>query len=218
MAGVELLAGTRQEGESPKAVIACNDFLRIGSGRTMRKLLEQYEKSRKNAPPTRSWNTIKKWAVNYGWQERAAIYDALVEQRKNERRDRIMNSGLAQAHNRVVSLKKLARFLLDQVYEEDAEGNHPRVWLRDVKQIGTGDAAERVDIEHFNAALIRELRGVLDDLAKEVGERRSHTDGTNINVDATQLTDEQLLRIAKGEDVAFVLATPGIGGAGTSAA
>ena len=34
-----------------------------------------------------------------------------------------------------------------------------------------GEFAERVDIERFNAAIISEVRGVLDDIAKETGGR-----------------------------------------------
>jgi hypothetical protein len=44
-----------------------------------------------------------------------------------------------------------------------------------VKQIGGGQYAERVDIERFNAPLISEYRGILDDIARETGGRRSQS-------------------------------------------
>jgi hypothetical protein len=41
----------------------------------------------------------------------------------------------------------------------------------DVKVVGTGDAAEVVDIERFNSALFTQYRETLNDLAKEAGGR-----------------------------------------------
>jgi hypothetical protein len=46
------------------------------------------------------------------------------------------------------------------------------VWLPDVKQVGSGENAERVDIVKFNSALIAEYRSTLADLAAETGGRR----------------------------------------------
>ncbi len=47
-----------------------------------------------------------------------------------------------------------------------------KIWLPDVKSIGTGPTAERVDLVQFNAPLIRELRACLDDIAAELGDPR----------------------------------------------
>ena len=45
---VQLLAGERCEGESDRAVVACNDYLRLGPGRSLRKLLKKPGKTRQN--------------------------------------------------------------------------------------------------------------------------------------------------------------------------
>ena len=50
------------------------------------------------------------------------------------------------------------------------------LWVPDVKVVGTGDAAEVVDIERFNGALLREFRETLNDIAKEVGGRIAKTE------------------------------------------
>jgi hypothetical protein len=59
--------------------------------------------------------------------------------------------------------------------------------LDQVKGVGSGDAAMIVDYEEFNKSEVDAYRGVLDDIAKEVGDRRNineHTgaDGDDITV------------------------------------
>jgi len=169
--GVTLLAGTRQKSESYKAVQGCNDFLRMGPGRSLAGLYRQYRETQGNTTPTRSKATIEDWSHRYGWTQRAEAYDRALEDEKNARAAQIMSEGLAQAHERVVKLRDLAGFLETQLYEQGEDGVYHNVWVPDVKQIGGGEFAERVDIEHFNAAIISEFRATLDDLAKETGGR-----------------------------------------------
>lgn len=210
-----LLAGSKQKGESRKAVLACNDYLRMGRGRSIADLWRKYTEVHNDTHPTRSYNTLRQWSSRYNWDERASEYDALLEQQKNERRQQVMESGFALDFERTDELKKLAHFLIGQIYEQGEDGVHHNVWLPDVKQIGSGKNAERVDIERFNAAILTELRGILDDLAKETGGRIRNIKASLLNLDVTELTDGQLKRIADGEDPLVVLATSGGGGAGT---
>lgn len=195
------LAGTRHEAESDKAVIACNDYLRLGAGRSLYNLYESYRaqsesKTSPEKPSSRRLATLKGWSSKFGWVERATQYDAEYEARKEERRQQVMNDRLALDFERVLVLQDLAAFLLSQIYEQ-VDGSYPNLWLPDVKQIGSGENAERVDIERFNAAIISELRGTLDDLAKETGGRLRRTDVTSggkpISLSADQLAaiDEQ---------------------------
>jgi len=168
---IEPLVGQRQRNETAKAVQGCNDYLRMGPGRSLAALHRCYLEIPENAQPTRSYDTIRTWSERYEWAERAEAYDMQLEQQKNQRRDEIMASGLALAHERVEKLKWLAAFLEEQIQEQGEDGVYHNVWLPDVKQIGSGEYAERVDIERFNAALISEYRAALDDLAKETGGR-----------------------------------------------
>lgn len=202
---VELLAGSRQKRETTKAVQACNDWIRLGPGRSLPDLLEKYTALNQDEPPTLSLATLKHWSSVYDWQKRAEAYDAEIERQKNEYRQQVLQTGLALDYERVIKLKRLADFLISQIYERDENGAYHNVWLPDVKQIGSGDQAERVDIERFNAPIIDQFRGVLDDLAKETGGRRKRND--NLNIDLRSLSDEQLERVANGEDPFYVVAT-----------
>lgn len=176
---IEPLAGQRQKGESNKAVQACNDYLRMGPGRSLRLLLLQYAITDQNLPPTKSNATLKEWSVRYRWQERAALHDASLEQAKNARAEEIMHSGLALAFERADKLKYLGEFLEQQMFEQGLGGAYHNIWLPDVKQIGSGEYAERVDIERFNSAIVEQYRGVLDDIAKETGGRVQKQDITS---------------------------------------
>lgn len=167
---LKLLAGERQANESDKAVQGCNDFLRLGPGRTLKALWRKYGKMRKNAV-TESQDTIENWSRSFGWMERAAEYDSYLEEEKNLKRQQVMSRGLALEYERVEELERLARFLRGEIYHKGETGRNDNVWLQDVKQIGTGEFAERVDIERFNAPIIDQFRGALDDLAKETGGR-----------------------------------------------
>lgn len=189
---VILLAGERAKGETARAVQACNDWLRLGPGRSLPRLAAEYAKVPQHAP-TRSLVTLKAWSKRHGWARRAEEYDAALEAEKTRHAEGIMRSGLGLPHERVLKLKLLAEYLESEIQherppaEEDdvpgaelgaavrpAGGGEPlrdRVWVRDVKQVGGGEDAQIVEIRRFNAALIEQYRGVLDDLARETGGR-----------------------------------------------
>lgn len=175
---VELLSGQRQKNESDKAVIACNDWLRMGPGRTLPDLLERYIDTNQNQSVTGSLATLRDWSMKYEWSERAAAYDATWEARKNAERTAILEYGLAHEYERLRKLYRLAALLEAQIYERGLEGVLHNLWVPDVKSIGSGEFAERVDIERFNSALIEQYRKVLEDIAKETGGRVNRTDIT----------------------------------------
>lgn len=173
------LAGQRQSGESDKAVQACNDWLRLGPGRSLPLLLEKYSEFEQNIAPTRSKGTLYKWSTDFDWSSRATEYDATWEQRKNEERAAEIDYGLALDYERIRKLKRLAVFLEAQIYEQGEDGTYHNVWMPDVKQIGGGEYAREVWIERFNGGLIQQYRETLDDLAQEVGGRVKRTDVTS---------------------------------------
>lgn len=165
---IEPIAGERQPSETDKAVQACNDYLRMGAGRSLSLLAQKYTENDQKRPPTKAEGTLKDWSTTYGWVERASLYDAELERLRTEAAQRAMQEGLALDWERVGKLKRLAEFLEDQIYEVGANGVHHNVWLPDVKQVGM----DRVEIERFNGAILDQYRGVLDDLAKETGGRK----------------------------------------------
>ena len=85
-----------------------------------------------------------------------------------------LNSGLALVDERVARLQALAELMWN-----DLTGGF--LWLEDVKGVGSGEAATTVDFETFNRAEVDAFRGVLDDIAKEVGHRKQVTEPTGKN-------------------------------------
>jgi len=81
-----------------------------------------------------------------------------------------LNKGLAKTSKRVELLKRLAGRLVKDLFDDDL------IWTDDVKGIGSGDIAEIIEYEKFNTPEIIQLRGVLDDIAKEVGGRVQKVD------------------------------------------
>jgi len=138
----------------------------MGPGRLLTSVADEYAEMHQNAP-TQSIHTLKRWSQRYSWPERAASYDVELEAQKNAQAEAIMQEGLALAHNRVDKLKDLAGLLWSEMHERGEDDTLHNLWVPDVKNIG----GVAVDIEHFNAGIIREYRDSLDDIAKETGGR-----------------------------------------------
>lgn len=166
---VVLLAGTAAKGESNQAIIACNDYLRMGIGRSLAKLIARYRVATE-AIPTKRIATLKTWSVVYDWQERAADYDKAIDEEKTARvearRKAIMDAGLALDYERVNELNELYERLKLELVKNG-------LYYTDIKLAANGD---RVAVEVFNKALIESLRAVLDDFAKETGGRKQKSE------------------------------------------
>jgi hypothetical protein len=112
----------------------------------------------------------RKW----DWQNRSELYDAHLQQERESiaavERAKVLTSRYALMHKRVQALDALAHKLLAQ------SANDERLWLPDVKSVGTGPNAKRVDLVQFNEGLVREIRGCLADIAAELGERVKKTE------------------------------------------
>jgi hypothetical protein len=87
-----------------------------------------------------------------------------------------LRSGLALKENRVESLKTLAEKLEEELLGENL------LWVDRVRFTG-GRKPVRIDYEEFNEASVRQYRGLLDDIAKELGDRRQKVD---LRVDARE--------------------------------
>ena len=73
----------RQAGESPKAHAAFLDYVRMGPGRSLRKLHERYCRQSDVEPPsdlapTKRLRTLQEWSVRFAWQKRLAAYKTSV--------------------------------------------------------------------------------------------------------------------------------------------
>lgn len=155
--------------ETARAKQAWADYLSLGNERSFEKLAALY-RSRPEAGPTRFVSTLKTWSFTFGWQARlAAIAEAeakAAEERERAYRRSILEDGYGLSWERVKTLKDLASALL-----ADLTTGGKR-WVRDWKQIGSGESAQPIEIERFNGAEVEQLRGVLDDIAKEKQERK----------------------------------------------
>ena len=195
----------RRDCDTRKSYPALCDYLRMGAGRSLRKLHKRYVEQAASAsgsePPTQYKSTLLGWSAKHDWQERAAAWDRQVEAYKREQARQTLREGLALDHHRVDRLKSL----FDRLEEELEEGE--ALWLDDVKQIGKGEGMRVVDIRRYNSSLISDLRGVLDDLAQETGGRvkRQEVSGPGggpvqheHQIDWGSLTDEQVDALAEG--------------------
>ena len=179
MAKLELLAGQKQKGESQKAILACNDFLRLGAGRKQVVLIRKYAEMQESSPPTRSRATLSRWSSDFDWPARSVDYDVAIDEEKTAYAQHMLREGLALDYERVAELKDLFALLSKQLLEEGEDGELHNLWLPDIKTVGSGKDAERVDIERYNSPLISDIRGLLDDLAKETGGRTKGIDITS---------------------------------------
>lgn len=143
-----------EEPESPRAGLALRDYLNLGTGRTLGALLARYQ--HEPHAPTRSRGTLQHWARKYHWKERARVF----EQSQPGQDD------LSQSIQRVEHLKSLYAGLQDYLRQAWP------VWLEDL-QSGTAvlESRENLRAPRFNTGIIIQMRGILDDLARETGGR-----------------------------------------------
>jgi hypothetical protein len=102
---------------------------------------------------------VSKQLVDHYRKTRAASLAEMTQAGEHD----ALTTGLAIKANRVERLQRLAALLEDDLFGEN-------LWTTDVKAVGP----ERVYIEKFNQAEVDQYRGVLDDIAKEMGDRRTN--------------------------------------------
>jgi hypothetical protein len=105
--------------------------------------------------------------VDYYRQSRGIVLEDIQETGESN----ALKTGLALRDERVKALKLLADAMLSELTREADK----RLWTENSKTV----AEERYDFVEFNKAEVDALRGVLDDIAKEVGERRPDTQINN---------------------------------------
>jgi hypothetical protein len=160
------LAGERYPDESADAVKACNDYLRLQI-RSVKRLYDKYvDLGEKGVRvPSTSFRGMTLWSAKYDWQARAEAYDVVREAEEQQLERVILSQGVALKHRRVMRLARIE----EKLFELIEQNMHLQTR---VKSVGAGERQRIVREIEFNAGLIREYRGVLDDIAKEVGGRR----------------------------------------------
>jgi len=84
-----------------------------------------------------------------------------------------LNEGLAKRSERVDLLKRLAGHITKDLFDRNL------FWTDMVKGIGSKEDFQVIEYEEFNGAEVAQLRGVLDDIAKEIGDRKGNIDITS---------------------------------------
>lgn len=158
---------SEQPHETAKASAAYFDYAAMGASRSLAKLAEKYGKSRAYV------GQLERWSSEFAWQSRVKVYDAeqvkAQEEVMAEEKAKVLRTNFALMHKRVEVLDRITEKLLAYTEDED------KVWLPDVKAIGNGPGAERVDLIAFNDALFKEVREYLTDIAEETGGRIKKT-------------------------------------------
>lgn len=109
-------------------------------------------------------------------------------------------AGLAEETSDPDTLDEIARRIVAKLDPNDPKAQYPHVWAQDVKGLAGG---RTVEVVRFNAALLNELRATLADIAAETGGRRQRV--VTENIDYSKLNNEQLQRVAAGEDPIAVI-------------
>ena len=152
--------------ETNRARQAFDDYFNLGPGRSLSGLAKRFQKYTKATPPTTHLRTLKKWSKELEWQRRIGEREAEIQAAVLEGiKQNATEIGYAIFQKRIHDLNRLGELLLGEVLDDDKR------WLADVKQIGSGEYAERVDIVRFNSTLIEQFRKTLDDIAAETGGR-----------------------------------------------
>lgn len=109
--------------------------------------------------------TVSDSQIEYYRKTRNAQISAI----KSISEDKALTEGFAVAQHRVYKLSLLAALM-----EQDLLSGV--LWTNQVKGIGGAENFEVVEYEEFNAAEVKEYRGVLDDIAAETGGRVKNVD------------------------------------------
>lgn len=97
-----------------------------------------------------------------------------------------LTTGLALKSERVRKLQQLAALM-----ERDLFGGF--LWTDQVKALGSGEHMEIVDYEEFNGAEVTQYRATLDDIAKELGHRKTgveHSGGVTLYTVDIDVSDD----------------------------
>lgn len=214
----------RIKGETIKAHNALMDYFLMGAKRSLAKLHQKYTNTTLNTPPTLHIETLKIWSSRWSWQARIAQQAEndnaiILAQIEKENADKLTN-WQAQHMSEAEALAILALQArgnmghLAGVRAQTDLAQHPQSAL--VKNItqhytqttrGTGEDT-RAEIKARIALGLYDAQKALELILKHHGafEKDNKRQTHNLNVDLSDLTDDQLKRLAAGEDIAAILA------------
>lgn len=211
---------SRIKNETIKAHNAFMDYFLMGGGRSFSKLFDQWKRIKEAAelypkePPTKRFQTLKDWSSKFHWQARIA--------RQSEIDNDIF---LEQYRQRYMPKEEVLARLSDQARgdmgvfanvrsQADLEDNLYSALVKTITQHytqtqrGEGEDA-RGEIKARITLGLYDAQEALKLLAKHYGLFQADNKRQNLNIDLDSLTDDQLERIAAGEDVLSVIGNSG---------
>ena len=201
--------------ETIKAHAALMDYWLMGDGRSQAKLHRNYTKATPE-PPTLHIETIKKWSVRYHWQARIGRQIENDNAITLERRRQTLEQIEEQYRQRHMSEAEALALLADQARgnmadfagiraQSDLADNPKAALVKNIVQHytqttkGTGEDSE-AEIKARIALGLYDAQKALELILKHHGAFAADNKHQNLNIDMSDLTDEQLKRIADGED------------------
>lgn len=104
-----------------------------------------------------------------------------------------LTTGLAIRENRVATLQRLAQLMAKDLF-------NGFLWTEETKGVGSGPAAEIIDYDAFNAGEVAQFRGVIEDIAKEMGGRVQKVENTGKDGQPIQMTQTLIYIPDNGRD------------------
>lgn len=207
----------RIKNETQKSHDAFMDYFLMGAGRSLRKLIKRYQNIEQLwdehetlSPPTRHFTTLGNWATRRHWQARIA--------RQTEIDNEI---ALEQYRQRHMSEPEALAILADQargdmgkfanVRSQADLDNHPDSALvkninQHYNQTDRGEGDRKLTELRARIALgLYDAQKAIELILRYHGSFAADNKRQNLNIDLDKLTDNQLERIAAGEDAFSVI-------------
>lgn len=92
-----------------------------------------------------------------------------IDEINRERQTKYLTMGLARKEARIEVLVKLADKMVQDIHDPALK----RMWVKRIRGLGQGKAMQLIEEEEFNSPELIQLRGVLEDIAKEMGHRQT---------------------------------------------
>lgn len=144
-------------------------YLRLGTKRSVHAVYAKEAKKKQVKPSTNIGPEWYEAAKTWEWLARARVYDEWQRKEEDriiaEEKEKVLRSGFALMHKRVKELDRITRRLI-QMEKDDS-----KVWIPEIRVIGSGENAQTIENINFNAPLYTLIDKYLDSIAKETGER-----------------------------------------------
>ena len=187
----------RRRGESAQAYKAFCSYRDLGLERTIK---AAYHKAIKR-PTQQTSGTWKAWAARHKWDARARAYDAHIEAIELQARER-------EIAKRAVELERRKKQAQDDAWAmfEEVKAKLQQMLKFPVITVTDADGKKTVNPAKWDYNSIARIMEAMTKLAK-LGSGADSGLLTLLNIDWASLTEDQLERIAGGEDPARVIAS-----------